>query len=1355
MEIFGLGCALDVAPGSKRSGGGRGDLHCPRGEAEDLLCSDRPASVFPRLRQALLRKWELAESEHRTDSGRQAIGADGTHFRPAAEGQTHDAPEHPHEVLASVPPTPSEVLSASSIRMMLGMASAFRGTNPAVLEVMCGTMIDLLLEAPPLVLAPLHEIPSSIEANTFRRVGEFCAELLESSDNDEREPALGLYLALAISRGQVSGLLELVRVLLQQCRREGLEVQDLGVVAGEVLRSPSPLGCESSLSKAAAVGAAESDRGRRGDGDARISAVLDRLADHGDDFHLSFPDGWEGTRLAIRVPRVAPEGSSVSTPDRSVSRQYIERECLASAAVDGKFVFIWHPEIGLLKVGTGLGGTVKERVYEHNSQAGRQDKPVKSTGSKGGLVAVIGDTLFLQTGLFVPPYQFLVVRTSTLEVARTVNVLGLPLPRSIATGGGVDRYARDGERKAVDAARGENRTPSGDAVWQGSAQRHVPLCCDGRMVYAIVPSEANGRPSIVAVDIANTGRVRGRPVELERPTTDVGKTDLPTAQSRGDVARVVNGNDEPLGTGGSPDSCTPPKEWAWWQNDGGAKLSARTFCTGNSIVVCWVDDPEIVATPANPTARLRFRRAGTSGGLGGRAASPNSTSGAGQANSKTNSPGVAHMARFNLFTGECERVGEDPTDLAGSWGSAAPWMAYEKASFVIRCELRRMPPSRAGERHEVSVAVERRVFLWWNRGLMPRPPHGGRFGWRWALGNLADDPGDGAAGPRSVENFTSLLSDIAVFVLAHLVRLGEHHLEWDGEGSHAGGAEFPMPSPQGRRTSVPFCYDLAPETFTHLVGLVEMFAGCFEAPVSNEEGRADEEAEVALPGGLVGLYVLCAALRLLNINVGILLSRGLGAMEFGGENARHSLLRCLLSLVQHCEPDRPQGDFPPPANSWPPSDEQVGRAAVAGEALRLLVDRIDFFYPLQEHQASLLFSYLRAYGTGDKSHTVASRAVMLELLARMASQPFLRSLLQAGGRNQLSSGAWARNSCSLGPGLMANDDPPRGPDTIDGFAEALLELSRTQFVRDIPQIATGVSAAEYSATAGAKNLARGVRSSLSWTEVGMSVVDALGAVLNLRCIDAFSTTKGWRSEGGVHSIAEFRKFLQLVLQASQEILSAAIEAQASSAAVAGGAVPERVVEALRGSLVGTLLPSCLASALALLDAGGKDRPRIGVTDLLDPSLQEHLVHVTFKLRVFATSGWSVRDVEAESSSVWPIDEFEGTPADLRNAAGGGEPRADPGGDRSTTEHRPREASIWTIQGHRTDTWLPFQLGHWGMIFSFEGTRRGMTARLSVCRKSLCSSRSLLLTLSFDRKRGIQILYHCLGKCWFSVCDCSL
>ncbi|CAM9832862.1 unnamed protein product, partial [Hapterophycus canaliculatus] len=206
--------------------------------------------------------------------------------------------------------------------------------------------------------------------------------------------------------------------------------------------------------------------------------------------------------------------------------------------------------------------------------------------------------------------------------------------------------------------------------------------------------------------------------------------------------------------------------------------------------------------------------------------------------------------------------------------------------------------------------------------------------------------------------------DIAVFVLAHLDRLGALYLEWNGEGYQAWEADSLVPSPKGWRTSIPFCYDLAPETFTHLVGLVQMFAGSFEASVSNKAGETENEVDIAEPRGSVGLYVLCAALRLLNINVGTLLSRGLGATGFGGDDVRHSLLRCLLSLVRHCEPHWIQGDFSSRAKSGPSSDEQAGRVAVAREALRLLVDRIDLFYPSQEHQASLLSSYLRAYGTG-------------------------------------------------------------------------------------------------------------------------------------------------------------------------------------------------------------------------------------------------------------------------------------------------------------------------------------------------------------------------------------------------------
>ncbi|CAM9151445.1 unnamed protein product, partial [Scytosiphon promiscuus] len=835
MEIFGLGSVLDVADPSKRSGGRKVNPHDPRGEEGDRFYSSGFAGVYPRLRQTFLRKWELAEGEYPAEHERQPIGTDS--------GQVRDPHEDVRGVLPSVPPTPSEVLSASSIRMMLGMASVFRRSNPAVLGVVCGTMIDLLLEAPPLVLAPLHRVPTSIEANTFRGVGEFCAELVGSSNKDEREAALGLYLALAVSRGEVSGLLEVVRFLLEQSQKERPDVRDLRAGEGEVPRSSSSLGRESPLSEAAAVGAEEPERGRHGERDAKISAVLDRLANHG----------------------------------------------------------------------------------------------------------------------------------------------------------------------------------------------------------------------------------------------------------------------------------------------------------------------------------------------------------------------------------------------------------------------------------------ERRIFLWWNRGITFRPPYGDRFGWPWALRALADQTGEGAAKRCLTGQSFSALSEIAVFVVAHLDRLGAHYLEWNSETGPL------VPSSAGQRTSLSFCYDLAPETFMHLVGLVEMFTGSFEARVSYEAGEAKEEAEIAESGDPLGLYVLCAALRLLNINVGILLRRGSGVTAFGGEDVRHSLLRCLLNLVQHCDPDWTQGDCPLWARRRPPGDEQIGRGSAAWEALRLLVDRIDLFYPSREHQASLLSSYLRAYGTGSKCHTVASRAVVLELLARMASQNFLRSLLQVEGKDQSSSGARARRYCLLGPGLPAGEDPPRGFETINGFAEALLELSRAQFVRDVPQIAAGLVAAGNSACGGAESVERSIQPSLSSAEVGTAVVDALGAVLNLRCIDAFRAAKRQRSEDRVVSAAQIRKFLQLVLQASHEVLSAAIRTRTPSA-TAGPAVPGTVVEALRGSLVGTLLPSCLASALALLDDGDEGGPGLGITDLLDQQLQEHLLQVTSKLRLLATPGWKSRDSEAGSSSVWPIDEFEGLRADLGIAACGGKPQASGGSDGYAAEDRPDEAS---------------------------------------------------------------------------------
>lgn len=640
MEIFGIGVdcgASNVA--------GRQTLRRQIGAAKLSFGSDRPSNPFPRLRKTLKRGWQRAAKREQLENAQQENAADGGPFEQHAGNRTRSSvPKVQGVPPSSVPPTPSEVLTASSIRMMLGLASEFRRTNPAVLQALCGAMLDLLLETPLLVLAPLHRTPSSIEAATFHKVSDFCAELIGSDHEVEREAALGLYLALAISRGQVSGILEVVKSLLDRGQQVRLGVRGATVGGSHPPAPlPSPGGSSPPSPTAASVSAAEPEPR-----DPRVSAVLDRLANHGVYLHLSFPDECEGMRLSVKLQRIPTGGSAGSA---SPADQDIKWDCPVTAATDGRFVFAWHPDFGLVKAGTGLGGTTKGRVYAQTSGAGYGDVVMGAKSTKEGFVAVIGNTVYLQTGCFMRLPKFLLARTSNLEVHGTAEAVGLPFPTPVA--------APAATVKDVGCQGGDDETQSGGAA-QEDSEPFVPLCCDGRLVYAIVPTEVTDRPSVVAVDMAKTGRVTGPAVELARPrnlgATLTGGTDKPERNEQG-----AAGLSEGPGGGREHTGSASPKEWPWWQGGKGAKRGVRSYCNGNTLIVCWVGD-EVASATEDPAASLRHRAARGGLGLDGVTPSPNSASDA----DDTDILRLTHMVRFELSTGECDPSVENSAILSGT-----------------------------------------------------------------------------------------------------------------------------------------------------------------------------------------------------------------------------------------------------------------------------------------------------------------------------------------------------------------------------------------------------------------------------------------------------------------------------------------------------------------------------------------------------------------------------------------------------------------------------------------------------------------------------------------------------------------
>lgn len=1378
---------------------------------------------------------------------------------------------------AAVPPTPSAILTASSIRMMLSMATAFRASNPAVLQTMCSTLLELLLEIPALALAPLHREPSSMEASTFGRVAEFCAELMRSPDPAEHEPALGVYLALAVSRGEVSGLLEVVSCLLDRCRKERLAVGGSAGVSGVVATTGVAAVADSSLSAGDAAVAtgkeddflvnAEVEPGGGGDRQTgHVSAILDRLERHRVDLQLSFPPECEAARLLIKVPaRVVASASSSAPSDVARDGRWsegIEWDCPSSAATDGRFVYAWHPDLGLLKAGTGLSGTKKGRVYAENPGAGRvnagralvvalpadasqqksdrgvdgmdrimsrcaagkdsvqltragdifagwaagegglsegcgarrrrlvvhytwrgvhdiesfseeqavelptararqifhcRQREVTPTSKSGvvdgddgeealgpgmllrvisatcatfegamgtvaqlsgghdatalrlppgylsrlveqyvmedstttfcscrcrereGFVAVIGGRVYLQAGGYMPPNRFLVARTSDLAVEGIADAECLVRPATCLHATETPQLG-GGESKAEDVESEEKGETMDDGPPQiceeCPASPVAPLCSEGRLLYALLPMHGTGRPSVVAVDLANGGKVANPAVELQRRSLapritrrrrgGMGKEDrsngegLPAASGgRESVRQTSRGSGVVEEGGGQRDPTTPVGEWEWWQG-GGTVPGVRTYCNGDRFVVCWSDAAELAGSGKFSTWRDRERQAeerlGTS-----------RTQSDGGCGAAANVERTTRMARFRLSTGECESV-DDNTALSGGLRRSTPYLTYDPYSnTIMRCTLRRPLPLSSDEKElgQAPVAAELCVCVWQNRGLAPDPlANTRRFGWRGVLRALAanenfppfdfrevenkqgcDDraalscaPGEGQEAPRQHHESVSgvpALTRVAVFVLAHLDRLGAHYSGW--AGNKVNKEETGCLRCEAEDSSVPFCYDVSPATFKHLVGLVEMYwSGELSSRPLGEGAGGDNGVPEQLRW-----YVLCASLRLLNVNVGVLLTRGLGVAEFGGDELLRSLLRMLLGLIEGCGNDCSSEACALRIDDQL-DDGEVGRSVAAKEALQLVVDGMDLFYPTQQRQGYLLCSYLRAYGTDSGSTPqTAARAVTLELLARASSVTFLGKV-ETKDSGDGSPGAQTPREELLGPGILFDGSLSLGCDALGDLSKTLLELAVVQSVRDV-RSAVEESVDGWGGSVGSTGGSwRSDRSSGSGGQVGQAVLGALGTVLKFRCAEACQAADrvacepdGSSSEPVDSSSEEcsaaavevesrpFLHFFLLVLRAADDVLGAVLEEKTKPARVGATAFPPEVADALRCGLIGTLVPSCLASALALLDKIGQRGLNWSVTagtetgtgTPLEP-LHRPLVQVVRKLGMF-------------------------------------------------------------------------------------------------------------------------------------------
>ena len=1197
MELLGLGSVLDliVRRGTRKTTGDKTALQAGDKESK--------SDGFACVPQALVQEW-------RGRSLKDKLMECAPRRTPPANAleQIEVAPPAPPR------PTPSEILTSSSIRMMLSMASAFRRSNPAVLEATCGTLLEVLLEVPSLALAPLRSEASSIEATTFRKVTDFCTELLGSPSPVERGTALGLYLALAISRGEVSGLLETVTCLLD--RQSSLAA-----------RQDRSAGDEESVSE-----------GFGAEQQVRISSVLQKLADHHVDLHLSFPDECEGTRLAIRLPSRGAhsrlgEGGSDPIPERGRAGgdNGIDFDCPATAATDGKFVYAWHPDVGLLKAGTGLRGTVKGRVYVENTEAGicGVDVCQQTKGMhREGFLALVGDRIYLQAEACMNPERFLVVRTSDLAVEGSTEVPALALLSSIvpAEQNGhsstslcipsrgmcetavklverederVDRLLGGVQKKAA----GRRHPPRGGG---GEIDAYgVPLCCDGRLLYALVPLESTRRPSVIAVDLVNSPtRAVFTHVELQRPDMALtrgdadsgiaaypsGSNHAPCGDASGHNFQLPGANSEPAEHGGhAPADPSSAEEWPWWR-DGSAMPGVRMYCNGDRLVVCWLDDAYTVEeSNAKSSWWGRVAQAEVRCGV---VPSPQDSVGSVEVDFRR----ITHMARFRLSTGECEDV-ENNAFLSGTWRPFPPSVAYDSASnLILRCSLRsRLPASprstvfwcSSSSSEEPQFAAELCVSLWRNCGLAPGGPADGPYEWKQALATLAQagptessdrmtpnvkpakkagSQGDQASGGSCAG--IPALTRASLYVLAHLDRLGAHFLGWGGNMVQPDEAWIVN---AGKGLSVPFCYELVPATFRNLISLVENFS-------ISPKGRGGD----GVPDHM-RVYVICASLRLMKVNVGMLLSRRSTARRFGDEALWRSFLGCLLGLVEGYD-----------GSDSTPTDN--GQAVIAREALRVMVGSIDLLYPTKRCQASLLSAYLRAFDVdGDRPFTPAARTLTIEMLARASTNAFLQNLEVADGDSGSSSSTAELSEAQrtvIGPNLKAvesNHVLSLAPDACSSLAKTLLDVSTRQAVGDVRR-AAAVGTREME-TAGSQEecfedqrpIEGGGRGSAEI--MGQAVLKALGAVLNFKASSEFLRSRRDRKASGEVSSSgdsegvplTFGSLLGLflsVLRAAQTVLG--------SIDTAACLLP-RVLDRLRSGLVGSLLPLCLTSALVLMD----------------------------------------------------------------------------------------------------------------------------------------------------------------------------
>ena len=127
--------------------------------------------------------------------------------------------------------------SSLAVGMCLAVAKGVGTANSAVFSALAVTVVDLLRAAGPLSLAPRRGAGGML-AHTLAAIVEFAEEVAKGATGEAKGAALGLMLAVALSRGSVHDVLLVVGELTRSDAGAGLPASVLGMLAD--LRKPRP-----------------------------------------------------------------------------------------------------------------------------------------------------------------------------------------------------------------------------------------------------------------------------------------------------------------------------------------------------------------------------------------------------------------------------------------------------------------------------------------------------------------------------------------------------------------------------------------------------------------------------------------------------------------------------------------------------------------------------------------------------------------------------------------------------------------------------------------------------------------------------------------------------------------------------------------------------------------------------------------------------------------------------------------------------------------------------------------------------------------------------------------------------------